>query len=86
MHLIRLLDDQTFDVVSTYSLDTFEYGCSILSCSFSDDGSVYYCVGTAYVLPEECEPTKARYRCSFLTSIFIFFIFLPLTIDFFIYS
>ncbi|GMN54597.1 hypothetical protein TIFTF001_023722 [Ficus carica] len=48
MHLIRLLDDQTFDIVSTYSLDTFEYGCSILSCSFSDDSSVYYCVGTAY--------------------------------------
>lgn len=60
MHLIRLLDDQTFDVVSTYSLDTFEYGCSILSCSFSDDSSVYYCVGTAYVLPEESEPTKGR--------------------------
>lgn len=60
MHLIRLLDDQTFDIVSTYSLDTFEYGCSILSCSFSDDSSVYYCVGTAYVLPEECEPTKGR--------------------------
>ncbi|KAK8522408.1 hypothetical protein V6N13_115377 [Hibiscus sabdariffa] len=60
MHLIRLLDDQTFDVISTYPLDTFEYGCSILSCSFSDDTNVYYCVGTAYVLPEENEPTKGR--------------------------
>ncbi|EXC25620.1 DNA damage-binding protein 1a [Morus notabilis] len=48
MHVIRLLDDQTFDFISTYPLDTFEYGCSILSCSFSDDSSVYYCVGTAY--------------------------------------
>ncbi|KAJ6751740.1 hypothetical protein OIU85_002189 [Salix viminalis] len=60
MNFIRLLDDQTFEFISTYPLDTFEYGCSILSCSFSDDSNVYYCVGTAYVLPEENEPTKGR--------------------------
>lgn len=60
MHFIRLLDDQTFDFISTYSLDQFEYGCSILNCSFSDDNNAYYCVGTAYVMPEENEPTKGR--------------------------
>ncbi|EYU19140.1 hypothetical protein MIMGU_mgv1a0005922mg, partial [Erythranthe guttata] len=60
MHFIRLLDDQTFDFISTYSLDQFECGCSILSCSFSDDNNVYYCIGTAYVMPEENEPTKGR--------------------------
>lgn len=60
MHFVRLLDDQTFEFISTYPLDTFEYGCSILSCSFSDDSNVYYCVGTAYVLPEENEPTKVK--------------------------
>lgn len=60
MHFIRLLDDQTFDFISTYALDMFEYGCSLLSCSFSDDSNVYYCVGTAYVIPEENEPTKGR--------------------------
>ncbi|XP_022954780.1 DNA damage-binding protein 1 [Cucurbita moschata] len=60
MHFIRLLDDQTFESISTYALDTYEYGCSILSCSFSDDSNVYYCVGTAYVMPEENEPTKGR--------------------------
>ncbi|CAI9783475.1 unnamed protein product [Fraxinus pennsylvanica] len=60
MHFIRLLDDQTFDFISTYPLDQFEWGCSILSCSFSDDSNVYYCVGTAYVMPEENEPTKGR--------------------------
>ncbi|XP_076949712.1 DNA damage-binding protein 1-like [Bidens hawaiensis] len=59
-HFIRLLDDQTFDFISTYSLDQFECGCSILSCSFSDDNNAYYCVGTAYVMPEENEPTKGR--------------------------
>ncbi|MCL7038249.1 hypothetical protein MKW94_006303, partial [Papaver nudicaule] len=60
MHFVRLLDDQTFDIISTYPLDTYEYGCSILSCSFADDNNVYYCVGTAYVIPEESEPTKGR--------------------------
>ncbi|KAI3495498.1 hypothetical protein L1887_37839 [Cichorium endivia] len=60
MHFIRLLDDQTFDFISTYSLDQFEYGCSILNCSFSDDNNAYYCVGTAYVMPEGNEPTKGR--------------------------
>lgn len=60
VHFVRLLDDQTFEFISTYPLDQFEYGCSILSCSFSDDSNVYYCVGTAYVMPEENEPTKGR--------------------------
>ncbi|KAG5515910.1 hypothetical protein RHGRI_036826 [Rhododendron griersonianum] len=60
MHFIRLLDDQTFEFISTYALDQYEYACSILSCSFSDDGNVYYCVGTAYVMPEENEPSKGR--------------------------
>lgn len=59
-HFVRLLDDQTFEFKSTYPLDTYENGCSIISCSFSDDNNVYYCVGTAYVLPEENEPTKGR--------------------------
>jgi DNA damage-binding protein 1 len=70
MHFIRLLDDQTFEFISTYPLDTYEYACSILSCSFSDDNNVYYCVGTAYVLPEENEPTKVI-LCLFL----FFFLF-----------
>lgn len=65
MHFIRLLDDQTFEFISTYPLDQFEWGCSILSCSFSDDSNVYYCVGTAYVMPEENEPTKVSYITCF---------------------
>ncbi|KAK8987605.1 hypothetical protein V6N11_027351 [Hibiscus sabdariffa] len=60
MHLIHLLDDQTFDFISNYPLNTFEYGYSITSCSFSDDSNVCYCVGTAYALPEENKPTKGR--------------------------
>ncbi|KAL0699191.1 hypothetical protein Bca4012_055313 [Brassica carinata] len=60
MHFVRLMDDRDFEFLSTYPLDSFEYGCSILSCSFTDDKNVYYCVGTSYVLPEENEPTKGR--------------------------
>lgn len=63
MHFVRLLDGQSFEIISTYPLDTYECGCSILSCSFSDDSNVYYCVGTAYVLPEENEPTKVQIIC-----------------------
>ncbi|CAA0805711.1 DNA damage-binding protein 1a [Striga hermonthica] len=60
MHFVRLLDDRTFDFISIYGLDQFEKCCSILSCSFSNDNNAYYCIGTAYVLPEENEPTKGR--------------------------
>ncbi|KAM3341882.1 hypothetical protein P3S68_026848 [Capsicum galapagoense] len=58
--LVCLFDDQTFQRKSTYIFDQFEYGCSILSCSFSDDNNVYYCVGTAYVMPNQNELTKGR--------------------------
>ncbi|KFK28706.1 hypothetical protein AALP_AA7G036100 [Arabis alpina] len=61
MNFVRLLDDQTFEFLSTYLLvNAFEIGSSILSCSFTDDKNVYYCVGTAYAFPEEKEPTKGR--------------------------
>ncbi|KAJ1703919.1 hypothetical protein LUZ63_003698 [Rhynchospora breviuscula] len=59
-HFVRLLDDQSFDIISTYALDAYEYGCCVLSCSFAEDSNAYYCVGTAYVLPEENEPSKGR--------------------------
>ncbi|KAK3204845.1 hypothetical protein Dsin_018891 [Dipteronia sinensis] len=53
MHFIRLLDDQTFDFISTYPLDTFEYGCSILSCSFSDDTNVITVLGLRMFYPKK---------------------------------
>lgn len=57
-HYVRLIDDQTFEIIATYQLDTYETGCSIITCSFADDPNVYFCVGTAYALPEENEPSK----------------------------
>ncbi|EFJ23079.1 hypothetical protein SELMODRAFT_151061 [Selaginella moellendorffii] len=59
-HFVKLLDDQTFEVLGSYNLDTFENGCTIITCSFTDDPATYYCVGTAYALPEENEPSKGR--------------------------
>jgi DNA damage-binding protein 1 len=63
-HYVRLIEDQTFEIISWFSLDPYENGCSIITCSFTDDFNVYYCVGTAYALPEESEPSKVS---TFLT-------------------
>jgi len=57
-HFVHLLDDQSFHLKSTYPLDTFEHGRSIISCSFSDDNDVYYCIRTAHVFPQQNEATK----------------------------
>ena len=54
------MDDQTFETMDQFSLDPSEVGCSLCTISFADDQAEYFVVGTAYVLPEEAEPTKAR--------------------------
>ncbi|KAL6581904.1 DNA damage-binding protein 1a [Orobanche minor] len=48
MGSIQLLSDQTFDFISSHSLRNLEIGLSIVSCSFVDDDTIYYCVGTSY--------------------------------------
>ena len=58
--VVRLLDDQTFDTVSAYSLDTYESVCSVASVSFGDDEKPFYVVGTAFAMPDEPEPTRGR--------------------------
>lgn len=47
---IDLLNDQSFEIISSYSLEKLEVGVSIVSCSLShsNDNNVYYCVGTGY--------------------------------------
>lgn len=76
-HFIRLMDHQTFEFLSTHPLDQYECGCSMISCSFSDDNNFYYCVGTAYVLPEENEPTKVIIRRAWCSLVAVFFSFVP---------
>jgi DNA damage-binding protein 1 len=58
IHYVHLISDQTFEIMSSYELRSYEEACSIISCSFSCDVNVYYCVGTAFVLPEDSEPSK----------------------------
>ncbi len=65
-HYVRLIDDQTFEIISSFALDPYENGCSIITCSFTDDFNAYYCVGTAYALPEESEPSKVCFISYFL--------------------
>jgi DNA damage-binding protein 1 len=59
-HSICLLDEDTFECISVYPLHNHECACSIISCSFSDDKNVYFCVGTGYVFPGEDVSTKVK--------------------------
>jgi len=57
---VKLIDDQTFEVVDSYQLQQFENACSCMTCEFTDDKNKYFVVGTALALPSEQEPTKGR--------------------------
>ena len=61
MNYIRLMDDQTFDIVDSFTLDDFEQGISITKCLFKgDETTEYFVVGTAYALEDEPEPSRGR--------------------------
>lgn len=55
---LHLLDEQTFEAMDRFTLDATEQGCSICTARFADDPTDYVALGTAYVLPEEPEPSK----------------------------
>ena len=67
-HFVRLLDDQTFEVLDSYPLNEQENSCSVVSTSFSEDqdrdglavAKMYYVVGTAVANPLENEPQEGR--------------------------
>lgn len=56
---LRLVDDQTFEMLDRYSLEPMELGISASSMSFVEDDSTYYVVGTAFTEPDEAESKKA---------------------------
>ena len=58
---LRLVDDQTFEMLDRYSLEPMELGISASSMSFVDDDSTYYVVGTAFTEPDEAESKKVRF-------------------------
>ncbi|EFJ48849.1 UV-damaged DNA binding complex subunit 1 protein, partial [Volvox carteri f. nagariensis] len=64
---LRLLDDTTFDVVASYALAPGEMPCSLAAWPGSSNGTAAvgalnacFLVGTAFIVPEEPEPTKGR--------------------------
>eukprot|EP00281_Chroomonas_sp_CCMP1168_P025534 CAMPEP_0206228886 /NCGR_PEP_ID=MMETSP0047_2-20121206/9404_1 /ASSEMBLY_ACC=CAM_ASM_000192 /TAXON_ID=195065 /ORGANISM="Chroomonas mesostigmatica_cf, Strain CCMP1168" /LENGTH=1100 /DNA_ID=CAMNT_0053652151 /DNA_START=70 /DNA_END=3372 /DNA_ORIENTATION=+ len=59
-HFVKLIDDQTFEVLSALKLKDWENACSMSTCQFSDDTTQYLVVGTAIALPHESEPTEGR--------------------------
>jgi DNA damage-binding protein 1 len=67
---LLVFDDATFDRLASFALGPCELACSLTSVCFgADDPTHYYALGTAYVKPEEYEPSKGRllllaYRCA----------------------
>jgi DNA damage-binding protein 1 len=55
---VRLVDDQTFEMLDRYCLDPMELGACVCSMSFAEDDSTYYVVGSAYTEPDESESKK----------------------------
>lgn len=49
-----------FPVVHYFKLSENESPCSVISCSLGEDPNVYFFVGTAFVKPDESEPTTGR--------------------------
>ncbi|CAK0750170.1 hypothetical protein CVIRNUC_001969 [Coccomyxa viridis] len=57
---VRLVDDQTFEMLDRHSLEPMELAVSVSSMAFTDDSAVYYLVGTAFTEPDEAESKKGR--------------------------
>ena len=68
---VRLLDERTFEVLDSFSLDETEHALSIISMRFSNEEEgeeeeeisltkSYYIVGTAFASDDEPEPTRGR--------------------------
>ena len=57
---VRLIDDQTFEMVDVLPLHRYEMACSCTSLTLADDPNPYYVVGTAFAIPDEQEPTQVH--------------------------
>ncbi|KAK9843115.1 hypothetical protein WJX74_007214 [Apatococcus lobatus] len=56
---LRLMDDQTFEVMDSHDLKPDEWVFSLATMTLGDTPQ-YYILGTAYVLENELEPSKGR--------------------------
>ncbi|KAJ3088710.1 DNA damage-binding protein 1a, partial [Quaeritorhiza haematococci] len=57
---LKLIDDQTYEVLDTYSFKPFECVQAIISTTLPGDNSACYVVGTAFAFPLEDEPKTGR--------------------------
>eukprot|EP01112_Ceratiomyxa_fruticulosa_P020970 TRINITY_DN7283_c0_g1_i2.p1 TRINITY_DN7283_c0_g1~~TRINITY_DN7283_c0_g1_i2.p1 ORF type:complete len:1042 (-),score=227.88 TRINITY_DN7283_c0_g1_i2:442-3567(-) len=58
---IKLFNDQTFEILSTFALNQYETGWSLINTSFKEEpNQQYFVIGTAFVRPEETEPSSGR--------------------------
>ncbi|KAI9141453.1 mono-functional DNA-alkylating methyl methanesulfonate N-term-domain-containing protein [Paraphysoderma sedebokerense] len=57
---IKLLDAQTYEIRHSVGLESFESPLSVASVTFQNVDGPCYAVGTAFVYPNEDEPTKGR--------------------------
>ena len=60
---VRLVDDQTFEMLDRHSLEPMELAVSVSSMAFADDSAVYFVVGTAFTEPDEAESKKVKINC-----------------------
>jgi DNA damage-binding protein 1 len=62
--VLRLLDDQSFDTLAVHPLSADELVCSLTSAELGDVPGTpcqqFYCVGTAFIVADEMEPSRGR--------------------------
>jgi len=57
---VKLLDENTFDVLHEVKLDNTETCCACASMQFQGDQNTYYVAGTTSIIPEELQPSQGR--------------------------
>lgn len=56
---LRLLDEQTFELMDSFKLEGIEMVCSVACIHLEDEDKEFYAVGSAFLVKEEIEPSKA---------------------------
>jgi len=54
---LKIFNDQTFEITSTYTFKPFEIGWSVIPCKFTDDNTTYLAVATTFSYPDGKRPS-----------------------------
>jgi hypothetical protein len=63
-HYAHLIDDKAFKIISSFALDLYENGCSIITCSFNNDLNCIIVLGI-HVLPKDHNGLSLAMKFSF---------------------